>query len=127
MQIRFGSEGEDIAQKYIGESDLMGHVEKCRDLWHSVLEIEWTHRFIHTLDTIPKNWYLELEMCRETTRWEELTQRFKITFTFEHESPSIYAVLQAIRMKIFSKVETMEVVPVCSVHKAKMTVHKLLE
>jgi hypothetical protein len=24
-------------------------------------------QFIHTLDTIPKNWYLELEMHRETT------------------------------------------------------------
>jgi hypothetical protein len=51
------------------------------------------HRFIHTLDTIPKNWYLELEMRRETTRWEELVQRFKVMFTFEHESPSIDVVL----------------------------------
>jgi hypothetical protein len=49
------------------------------------------HIFIHTLDTIPNNWYLELEMCRETIGWEEPVQRFKITFTFEHESPSIDA------------------------------------
>jgi hypothetical protein len=33
----------------------------------SILKKEWTHMFIHTLDTIPKNWYLELEMRRETT------------------------------------------------------------
>jgi hypothetical protein len=68
MQIRFGPEEEEIAQKYIGESDPTGHVESCRALWCSVPEIEWTHRFIHMLDTILKNWYLELEMRRETTR-----------------------------------------------------------
>jgi hypothetical protein len=66
-------------------------------------------------------------MCRETARWEELTRRFEITFTFEHESPSIYTTLQVIQMKIFSEIEMMEVVPVCNVHKAKMTVHKILE
>jgi hypothetical protein len=127
MQIRFGTEGENIAHKYTGESDPAGHVEQCRDLWGSVPETEWTHIFIHTLGTILKNWYLELEMRRETTRWEELIQRFKIMFTFEHESPSIDATLQAIQTKIFSEEETMEVIPVCSEHKNKMIVHKLLE
>jgi hypothetical protein len=48
-----------------------------------------------------KNWYLELEMHRETTEWEGLVQRFEIMFTFEHESPSIHTTLQAIRTKIF--------------------------
>jgi hypothetical protein len=43
-----------------------------------------------------KNWYLELEMRRETTIWDELVQRFKVTFTFEHESPLMDAVVQAI-------------------------------
>jgi hypothetical protein len=85
------------------------------------------HRFIHMLDTIPKNWYLELEMRRETTEWGELVQRFKIMFTFEHESPFIHATLQAIQKKIFLEVEMMEVVPLCSSHKAKMMVQKLLE
>jgi hypothetical protein len=39
------------------------------------------------LDTILRNWYLELEMHTETVDWDELTQRFKVTFTFWHESP----------------------------------------
>jgi hypothetical protein len=43
--------------------------------------------FTHTLDTIPKNWYLELDMHRETMNWDQLIQRFKVTFTFENESP----------------------------------------
>jgi hypothetical protein len=91
MKIRFGMEGYNIAQKYIGESDPTDHVEQCRVLWGIVLETQWTHRFIHSLDTVPKKSYLELEMHRATKRWEELIQRLKITFTFEHESPSIDA------------------------------------
>jgi hypothetical protein len=49
----------------------------------------------------PRNWYLELEVCRGTTNWEELIQNFKVTFTFEVESPLVDAVLQVIRGKIF--------------------------
>jgi hypothetical protein len=71
MQVRFVTEVENITNLYT----------------------HWT-QFL-------KNWYLELEMHRETTRWDELVQRFKVTFTFEHESPSIDAMLQAIRFKIF--------------------------
>jgi len=72
MQICFRPEEEESTQKYIGESDSTGHLGNCRTLWRTVSEIKWTHRFIHMLDTIPKNWYLELEMCRETTEWEGL-------------------------------------------------------
>jgi hypothetical protein len=57
-------------------------------------------------------------MHRETTNWDELTQRFKVTFTFEHESPSIDAVVQVIQTKIFSEEGPMEVVPVCDAHRS---------
>jgi hypothetical protein len=50
---------------------------------------EWAYLFIHTLDTIPKKWYLELEVCKETTNWEDLTLNFKVTFSFEYEAPSV--------------------------------------
>ena len=83
--------------------------------------------FIHTLDTIPKKWYLELEMHRETVNWDQLIQRFKVTFTFEHESPLLDEALQAIRTKIFLEEGTMEVVRMCSSHKYSMNVHELLE
>ena len=66
-------------------------------------------------------------MCMETTQWEELIQRFKVTFTFEHEFPTIDAVLHAIRSNIFLEEGTMEVVLVCSAHRANINVHELLE
>jgi hypothetical protein len=83
--------------------------------------------FIHTLDTIPKNWFLELEMCRETTNWDQITQRFKVKLTFEHDYPLVDAALQVISSNIFSKEGSMEVVPICSAHKSYMVVHELLE
>jgi hypothetical protein len=126
MQVRFGTEVENITPKYTGESDPTDHVEKCMILWSSISKIEWTHKFIHK-DTIMKNWYLELEIRKETTRWEELDHRLKVTFTFEHESSSIDATLQAIQTKIFLEEGSMELVLVCRSHKATMTIHELLE
>jgi hypothetical protein len=96
-------------------------MEKCKALGRSISKTEWSHRFIHTLDTIPRKWYLELEMCREKEAWEGLVQRFKVTFTFEHESPSIKSSLQTILTKIFSKVESMEEEPLGSAHITKLT------
>jgi hypothetical protein len=62
---------------------------------------EWTHRFIHMLETVPWNWYQELEVHRQMMNWEELIQKFKVTFTFEVESPLVDAVLQVIRGNFF--------------------------
>jgi hypothetical protein len=83
---------------------------------------------IHThIGYNPEELYLELETRRETTTWEGLVQRFKVMFTFEHESPSIEAALQAIRTKIFLKDKSMEEDPLDSEHTTKLTVQKLLE
>jgi hypothetical protein len=69
--------------------------------WRHVPKHEWRHKFIHTLETVPKNWYLELEVRRGTIDWDELTLNFKVTFSFEAESPLVDATLQVIRSKIF--------------------------
>jgi len=93
MQVRFGIEPKNIAQKYTGICDPTDHIMQCKDIWILVSKKEWTHRFIHTFDTIPKNWYLELELHRETVNWDQLIQWFKVAFTFEHESPLLDASL----------------------------------
>jgi hypothetical protein len=63
-----------MTQKYTREGNPTDHVAQCEKAWKLIPRKEWTHRFIHTLDTIPKNWYLELEMHRDTTEWEYITQ-----------------------------------------------------
>jgi hypothetical protein len=127
MQVRFSTKVEYIAQKYTWVSDPTNHAEQCKNIWSLISKKEWTHIFIHTLNTIPKNWYLELEMCRETTNLDQLIQRFKVKFNFEHESPFVDASLQVIRSNMFSEEGSIEVVPICSAHRDSMTIHELLE
>jgi hypothetical protein len=66
-------------------------------------------------------------MRRETMNWDELTQRFKIKFTFENELPLVDATLQAIRNNTFLGEGPMDVVLVCSSYRASMTVHEIME
>jgi hypothetical protein len=62
---------------------------------------EWPHHFIHTLEGIPGNWYIDQEMRRGTTEWTILQQNFVVTFSFEHENPNIDLALQMIWGMIF--------------------------
>jgi hypothetical protein len=62
---------------------------------------EWPHHFIHTLEGIPGNWYIDQEMRRGTTEWTGLQQNFVVTFSFEHENPNIDSTLKLIRGVIF--------------------------
>jgi hypothetical protein len=89
LQVRFRTKNEDTTHKYTGLSYLMEHATHCIVAWNKLPRQEWTHLFVHTLDIIPKNWYLELEMRRETADSEELTHNFKVTFSFEDNSPLI--------------------------------------
>jgi len=116
-----------MMHKYIGEGNPKDHAAQCKKVWESIPRKEWTHKFICTLDIIPKNLYIELEMPRDTTKWEYITQQLKVIFTFHNASPIISAVLHAIKHKICVEEEAMEVIYVCNAHNASMTIHKFLE
>jgi hypothetical protein len=62
---------------------------------------EWPHHFIHTLEGIPKNWYVDQELCIGTAKWKTLQQNFIVTFPFEHENPNMDLALKQIRGGIF--------------------------
>jgi len=53
----------------------------------------WVHLFCHTLDIIPMNWYLEIELRRGTVEWDVLREGFVRTFNFEDGLESIDEVL----------------------------------
>jgi len=103
IQIRFNIEEGDKKQKYIREGNPTNHLAQCEKTWKSIPGQEWTHRFIHTLDTIPKNQYLKLEMCIDIEEWEYITQRFQVKFTFQNDSAPICTTLQVIKKKSSSK------------------------
>jgi len=55
------------------------------------------------LEGIPRNWYIELEVCRGTVNCEDLQQKFVIIFSFEHENPEIDTTLKLIKVRIFEE------------------------
>jgi hypothetical protein len=62
---------------------------------------EWPHKFIHALEGIPGNWYIDQEMHIGTTEWTGLQQNFVVTFSFKHENPNIDSALKLIQGVIF--------------------------
>ena len=69
MAIRFFNDKECLQQKYKGESDPRSHIQICEQNWSEIPEDEWVQLFIHTLDTVPRNWYNETELHRGTITW----------------------------------------------------------
>ena len=58
---------------------------------------EWVHAFIHSLDEMPRSWYISVELCREITTWEEMTICFSQTFHFAYANPNVNNALHIIR------------------------------
>jgi hypothetical protein len=58
-------------------------------LWRMKPPEEWPHHFVHTLEWILANWYIDQELCIGTTNWIVLQQKFIVTFSFEHENPNM--------------------------------------
>lgn len=48
--------------KYAGDTSLVDHVNLCIEEWRKIPQMEWVHRFVSTLDIIPRNWYIKLEL-----------------------------------------------------------------
>ena len=74
--------------------------------WELNPKEEWIHLFLHTLDEIPRKWYISTELQREITMWEELTVSFSHNFSFLNDDSIIHSALQHIRNIV------LEIVPV---------------
>jgi hypothetical protein len=70
-------------------------------MWKMTPPEEWPHHFIHTLEGIPMNWYIDQELRKGTATWMTLQKNFIVTFSFKHENPNIDADLRQIRGLIF--------------------------
>ena len=79
MAIRFSTDSEYVQHKYTGQSDPRSHIQTCEQNWSDIPEDEWVHRFIHTLDTVPRNWYTEAELRKGTTTWPLMIDSFLLT------------------------------------------------
>ena len=81
----------------LAQESILSHVKAQK---HRSVD-EWAHLFVHTLDTNPRNWYTETELCNGTQNWSLLIDGFTLTFEFESEYPKIDDALGVIRTKIF--------------------------
>jgi hypothetical protein len=94
-------------------------------LWKMTPPEEWPHHFIHTLEGIPTNWYIDQELRKGTTTWRTLQQNFTVTFSFEHENPNIDVALKKIREVIFIQEPEIELI-IEEQQRNKHTVKELL-
>lgn len=101
MWIRFGLVDTEINVKYDGKVDPREHIHLCTTTWEEIPRHEWVHGFIHTLEIIPQNWYLETELRHGTMSWEDMADGFILTFSFEDDFPCIDSALQEVIKKIF--------------------------
>ena len=52
----------------------------------------------------PRTWYAFMELRQGTQDWEGLTKKFRKTFEFPDENPTIDVVLQTIKENIFAEI-----------------------
>ena len=83
--------------RYDGKNYPTNHLTECQTLWAAQPRDEWIHAFIHTLNEMPRSWYISAELRREITTWEELTVFFAHTFGFADANVEVNNALQIIR------------------------------
>jgi len=64
--------------------------------------------FVHTLDMIPKNWYIQLELRQETVSREGRTANFIHTFSPYEDDVMIDTALQLAKENFFQGFEESE-------------------
>ena len=99
------------------------HIEECVKVWQHRPSDEWVHLFIHTLDDMSKNWYIETELRRGTVAWPLMVEGFQLTFKFEFEYPKIDQALKVTKGKLLSDCS----LPVFETPKWKVALEQALE
>ena len=67
MMVRFGDSEIYHAGRYDGQNDPTSHLMECHALWVSRPKDEWVHAFVHTLEEMPRSWYVAAELHRTIT------------------------------------------------------------
>lgn len=83
MWVIFGYANTQLTKKYTRKDDLRKHLVQWTKAWGEISQLEWVHIFIHTLDVIIRNWYLEMELRQGTVDWDEMKEIFLLTFSFK--------------------------------------------
>ena len=96
MLVCFSDSETYPAGRYDGRTNPTSHLLECQALWASRPKDEWVHAFLHTLDGMPRSWYVVAELCRTITTWEEFSILFAQTLSFQDANPEVHNALQII-------------------------------
>lgn len=78
------------------------HLTRWTNAYGEELKPKWLHLFYHTLDVIPRNWYIETKLRHGTSEWDILHEGFLKTFMFQDEWMDIVDdALKAVKAAIF--------------------------
>lgn len=69
LTTQFGYSSKYIQDRYTGEASPWMYIDKCVTTRHhyQIPDDESVHQFVHTLDTILMNWYIQQEMRHATS------------------------------------------------------------
>ena len=81
-RLRFGHADMKITEKYDGQKYPHENLSRWTTTWGTKPQLEWVHMFFHSLDMIPQQWYLEIELCHGTTDWDEMIEALLLTYSF---------------------------------------------
>jgi len=90
-----------MKDKYDRKDDLCAHLAKSAKAYGVKPRPEWVHLFCHTLDVIPMNWNLEIELCHGIGEWDILCKGFIMAFSCEDRFDCIDKALQEVKASIF--------------------------
>ena len=118
MEVRFREEFTWVKHKYLGLANPVEHINDCCIAFAEYPREEWVHHFIHTLEMKPRTWYASMELRQGTQEWEGITKKFRQTFEFVEEEPTVDVVLQTIKEKIFAEIPVEE----ANAHQCSVTI-----
>ena len=64
---------------------------------------------VHTLDSYPRHWYMEIELCHGTESWYTLREKIYLTFEYQSEHPLVDDSLEIVCLKIVE-----DPLPICT-------------
>ena len=76
------------------------HMQAYEEAWKNRATDEWVHLFLHTLDSNPRHWHMETELCHGSESWYTLTDNLYLTFEYQSEHPLVDEALELVRLKI---------------------------
>ena len=59
LRLSFMNQVQEARSKFIGQNSPQEHLRQNYAAWDNIPRAEWVHQFVHTLEPLAQNWYME--------------------------------------------------------------------